>query len=60
MDDVTLAYPREQFNKLRKVLGFKQDPELSELVEKSEAFRIVRHKDTRQMVAFMSPLVILS
>jgi len=57
MDDVTLAYPREQFNKLRKVLGFKQDSELSELVEKSEAFRIVRHKDTRQMEAFMSPFV---
>ena len=57
MDEVTLAYTREHFNRLRKVLGFKQDSELSELVERSEAFRIVRDKDTRQMEAFMSPLV---
>ena len=57
MDDVTLAYTRMHFNKLRKALGFKQDSELSELVEKSEAFRIVRNKETLQMEAFMSPLV---
>ena len=57
MDDVTLAYTRIHFNKLRKALGFKQDSELSELVEKSEAFRIVRNKKTLQMEAFMSPLV---
>ena len=57
MDEVTLAYTREHFNRLRKVLGFKQDSELSELVERSEAFRIVRNKETRQMEAFMSPLV---
>lgn len=57
MDEVTLAYTREHFNRLRKVLGFKQDSELSELVERSEAFRIVRDKETRQMEAFMSPLV---
>ena len=57
MDEVTLAYTREHFNRLRKVLGFKQDSELSELVERSEAFRIVRDTETRQMEAFMSPLV---
>ena len=57
MDEVTLAYTREHFNKLRTALGFKQDSELAELVEQSEAFRIVRDKDTRQIVAFMSPLV---
>ena len=57
MDDVTLAYTRMHFNKLRKALGFKQDSELSELVEKSEAFRIVRNRETLQMEAFMSPLV---
>lgn len=57
MDEVTLAYPREHFNKLRKVLGFKQDSELSELIEKSGAFRIVRHKETHQIEAFMSPFV---
>lgn len=57
MDEVTLAYTREHFNRLRKALGFKQDSELSELIERSEAFRIVRNKETRQMEAFMSPLV---
>lgn len=57
MDEVTLAYTSEHFNKLRTVLGFKQDSELTELVEQSEAFRIVRDKDTRQVVAFMSPIV---
>ena len=57
MDEVTLAYTSEHFNKLRTVLGFKQDSELTELIEQSEAFRIVRDKDTRQIVAFMSPLV---
>ena len=40
MDDVTLAYTRTHFNKLRKVLGFKQDSELIELIEKAEVFRI--------------------
>lgn len=57
MDEVTLAYTREHFNRLRKAMGFKQDSELSELIERSEAFRIVRNKETRQMEAFMSPLV---
>jgi len=57
MDEVSLAYTREHFNQLRKALGFKQDSELTELIERSEAFRIVRHKDTHQMDAFMSPLV---
>ena len=57
MDEVTLAYTREHFNKLRKALGFKQDSELSELIERSEAFRIVRNKETGQLEAFMSPLV---
>ena len=57
MDEVTLAYTRVHFNKLRIALGFKQDSELTELIERSEAFRIVRDKDTRQIVAFMSPLV---
>ena len=57
MDEVTLAYTREYFNQLRKALGFKQDSELTELIERSEAFRIVRDKETRQMEAFMSPLV---
>ena len=57
MDDMTLAYRREHFNALRKALGFKQDSELSELVERSEAFRIVRNTTTQQMEAFMSPLV---
>ena len=57
MDEVTLAYTRMHFNKLRKALGFKQDSELTELIEKSEAFRIVRNRETHQMDAFMSPLV---
>jgi len=57
MDDVTLAYTHMYFNKLRKALGFKQDSELSELVEKAGAFRIVRNKETNQLEAFMSPLV---
>ncbi len=57
MDEVTLAYTSEHFNKLRTALGFKQDSELTELIEQSEAFRIVRDKDTHQVVAFMSPLV---
>jgi hypothetical protein len=57
MDEVTLAYTRVHFNKLRKILGFKQDSELTELIEKSEAFRIVRNKETHEMEAFMSPLV---
>ncbi len=57
MDEVTLAYTRVHFNKLRKILGFKQDSELTELIEKSEAFRIVRIKETHEMEAFMSPLV---
>ena len=57
MDPVTLAYPQERFNKLRTALGFKQDSELIELIEQSDAFRIVRNKETGQMVAFMSPLV---
>lgn len=57
IDEVTLAYTSEHFNKLRKTLGFKQDSELTALIEKSEAFRIVRNKETHQMDAFMSPLV---
>ena len=57
MDEVTLAYTSSQFNKLRKALGFKQDSELSELIERSEAFRIVRNKETHRMEAFMSPFV---
>ena len=38
MDEVTLAYTSGHFNKLRTALGFKQDSELTELVEQSEAF----------------------
>ena len=57
MDDVTLTYRKEQFNELRKALGFKQDSELTALVERSEAFRIVRNKETKKMEAFMSPFV---
>lgn len=57
MDEVTLAYTSSSFNKLRVALGFKQDSELTELIVKSDAFRIVRNKDTHQMEAFMSPLV---
>ena len=57
MDDVTLAYRKEQFNELRKALGFKQDSELTALIERSEAFRIVRDKETKKMEAFMSPFV---
>ena len=57
MDEVTLAYTQEHFNRLRKALGYKQDSELTELIERSEAFRIVRDKDTRRMEAFMSPFV---
>ena len=57
MDEVTLAYTQVHFNHLRKALGFKQDSELAELVERSEAFRVVRNKKTKQMEAFMSPLV---
>lgn len=57
MDPVTLAYPQEKFNKLRTALGFKQDSELTELVEQADAFRIVRNRETGQMMAFMTPLV---
>ena len=57
MDDVTLAYRKEQFNELRKAMGFKQDAELTALIERSEAFRIVRDKETKKMEAFMSPFV---
>ena len=57
MDEVTLAYTHEHFNRLRKALGYKQDSELTELIERSEAFRIVRNIETQQMEAFMSPLV---
>lgn len=57
MDDVTLAYTRMHFNKLRKALGFKQDSELTELIEKSDTFRIVRNRETHQIDAFMSPFV---
>ena len=57
MDEVTLAYTSGHFNGLRKTLGFKQDSELTELIERSEAFRIVRNKATHRMEAFMSPFV---
>ena len=57
MDDVTLAYRKEQFNELRKALGFKQDSELTALIERSEAFRIVRNKETKKIETFMSPFV---
>ena len=57
MDPVTLCYPQLKFNELRKVLGFKQDSELTSLVEQSDCFRIVRDKETGQMMAFMTPLV---
>lgn len=57
MDEVTLCYPQEKFNKLRTALGFKQDSELVELVESADAFRIVRNKETGEMVAFMTPIV---
>ena len=57
MDEVTLAYTSTHFNKLRTALGFKQDSELTELIERSEAFRIVRNKATHKMEAFMSPFV---
>ena len=54
---MTLAYTSGHFNGLRKTLGFKQDSELTELIERSEAFRIVRNKATHRMEAFMSPFV---
>lgn len=57
MDEVTLCYPKHKFNKLRAALGFKQDSELTELVEQAETFTIVRLKDTGEMIAFMTPLV---
>lgn len=57
MDEVTLAYTSSHFNKLRSMLGYKQDSELTELIERSEAFRIVRNKETHRMEAFMSPFV---
>ncbi len=57
MDEVTLAYTHDHFNQLRKALGFKQDSELTELIERSESFRIVYNVETRQVEAFMSPLV---
>lgn len=57
MDPVTLCYPQLKFNELRKALGFKQDAELITLVEQSDCFRIVRDRETGQMVAFMTPLV---
>lgn len=57
MDEVTLAYTSDHFNQLRKALGFKQDSELTELIERSESFRIVYNMKTRQVEAFMSPLV---
>ena len=57
MDEVTLCYPQEKFNKLRTALGFKQDSELTELIEQAETFYIVREKETNQMAAFMTPLV---
>ena len=57
MDPVTLCYPQVKFNELRKALGFKQDSELTSLVEQSDCFRIVRDRETGQMAAFMTPLV---
>lgn len=57
MDEVTLCYPQRNFNKLRIALGFKQGSELIEMIEAAEAFRIVRNKDTNEMMAFMTPLV---
>lgn len=57
MDPVTLCYPQLKFNELRKALGFKQDSELTSLVEESDCFRIVRDRETGQMMAFMTPLV---
>ena len=57
MDEVTLAYTRDHFNQLRKALGFKQDSELTELIERSNAFRIVYNRETGLVEAFMSPLV---
>lgn len=57
MDPVTLCYPQLKFNELRKALGFKQDSELTSLVEQSDCFRIVRDRETGQMAAFMTPLV---
>ena len=57
MDEVTLCYPQEKFNKLRTALGFKQDSELVALVETAESFRIIRNKDTGEMMAFLTPMV---
>lgn len=57
MDEVTLCYPQEKFNKLRTALGFKQDSELVALVEAAESFRIIRNKDTGEMMAFLTPMV---
>lgn len=57
MDEVTLCYPQEKFNRLRTALGFKQDSELVALVESAESFRIIRHKDTGEMMAFLTPMV---
>ena len=57
MDEVTLCYPQNKFNKLRTALGFKQDSELTELIEQAESFSIVRQKDSGEMIAFMTPLV---
>ena len=57
MDEVTLCYPQGMFNKLRTALGFKQDSQLTELVEQAETFFIVRQKDTGEVMAFMTPLV---
>lgn len=57
MDEVTLCYPQEKFNKLRTALGFKQDSELVSLIELADVFRIIRHKDTGEVMAFLTPMV---
>lgn len=57
MNEETLAYTHNKFNKLRIFLGFKQDAELIDLVVKSGAFRIVRDAETQQVIAFMTPLI---
>ena len=57
MDEVTLCYPQHKFNKLRTALGFKQDSELVALVESADAFRIIRHKETGEVMAFLTPMV---
>ena len=50
-----MVYPKTQFNKMRKDLGFKTVTAMLDVIRQSESFQIIRHRADNHVVAIVSP-----